>query len=58
MSRLPAAVTTSLLCVCLCWGGAPQPSGWRGDGTGRYPETSPPLEWDIDEGANILWKAP
>lgn len=59
MSRLPAAVIMSLLCVRLCWGaGAPQPSGWRGDGTGRYPKTSPPLEWDIDEGTNILWKAP
>lgn len=59
MSRLPAAVIASLLCVHLCWGGsAPRPSGWRGDGTGRYPTASPPLKWDIDDGTNILWKAP
>ena len=55
---MPVAVITSLLCVPLCWGGgAPQPSGWRGDGTGRYPTASPPLQWDVDEGTNILWKA-
>ena len=58
MPRLPAAVMASLLCVHLSWGGgAPQPSGWRGDGTGRYPKASPPLEWDIDDGTHILWKA-
>lgn len=32
-------------------------SGWRGDGTGCFPQTTPPLQWDIDEGKNILWKA-
>ena len=58
MSRLPTAAITSVMCVHLCWGGsAPQPSGWRGDGTGRYPKANPPLEWDIEEGTNILWKA-
>lgn len=30
--------------------------GWRGDGSGRFPEATPPLEWDGDTGKNILWK--
>ena len=30
--------------------------GWRGDGSGRYPDAKPPAQWDIDEGKNILWK--
>jgi outer membrane protein assembly factor BamB len=30
--------------------------GWRGDGTGRYPQANPPTPWDTDEGKNILWK--
>jgi len=35
----------------------PTACGWRGDGTGLYPSATPPTEWDIDEGKNILWKA-
>lgn len=30
--------------------------GWRGDGSGRYAEARPPLEWDIDAAKNILWQ--
>jgi outer membrane protein assembly factor BamB len=30
--------------------------GWRGDGTGRYPNADPPTQWDIDQGTNILWQ--
>lgn len=35
----------------------PQGVGWRGDGTGSYPNVEPPTEWDIDEGTNILGRA-
>ncbi|HLY75819.1 MAG TPA: hypothetical protein VKU80_17000, partial [Planctomycetota bacterium] len=28
--------------------------GWRNDGSGRYPQATPPLEWS--ETRNILWK--
>ena len=46
MPRAPAAAIASLLCVHLCWGGgALQPSGWRGDGTGKYPAADPPVTW-------------
>lgn len=34
-----------------------RPSGWRGDGTGGFPDASPCTDWDADEGRNILWKA-
>ena len=33
--------------------------GWRGDGTGRYPDATPPTEWyqkENGESKNILWK--
>jgi outer membrane protein assembly factor BamB len=30
------------------------PIGWRGDGSGRYPSATPPLEWS--ETKNVLWK--
>ena len=33
-----------------------QSSGWRGDGSGRFPEANPPIEWNGDTGKNILWK--
>ncbi len=30
--------------------------GWRGDGSGRFPDATPPIEWDGETGKNILWK--
>jgi outer membrane protein assembly factor BamB len=38
---------------------APAVVGWRGDGTGRYPNATPPTEWYLKENGeskNILWK--
>jgi outer membrane protein assembly factor BamB len=38
---------------------APAVVGWRGDGTGRYPDATPPTEWFLKESGeseNILWK--
>ncbi len=32
--------------------------GWRGDGTGRYPDASPVRAWDLKEGTNVLWRVP
>ena len=34
-------------------------TGWRGDGTGRYPDANPPTVWyqkENGESKNILWK--
>jgi outer membrane protein assembly factor BamB len=31
--------------------------GWRGNGTGQYPEAGPPIEWDAGEEKNIFWQA-
>jgi outer membrane protein assembly factor BamB len=33
-----------------------QSFGWRGDGSGRFPEAHPPIEWDGETGKNIVWK--
>jgi len=33
-------------------------SGFRGDGLGRYPDATPPLEWDGETKKNILWCVP
>jgi outer membrane protein assembly factor BamB len=30
--------------------------GWRGDGTGRYPDAKPVTEWD--SGKNVVWATP
>src|SRR5262249_28515288 len=32
------------------------PIGFRTDGTGRYPDAKPPLEWGPDK--NVVWKLP
>ncbi|MCY3020822.1 MAG: PQQ-binding-like beta-propeller repeat protein [Planctomycetota bacterium] len=31
------------------------PCGFRGDGSGRYPDATPPIEWDGETKKNILW---
>ncbi len=33
-------------------------SGWRGDGTGRWPAARPPVAWDIEKGMNVAWRVP
>jgi outer membrane protein assembly factor BamB len=30
--------------------------GWRTDGTGKYPEATPPTEWSAD--TNVIWSTP
>ena len=44
--------------VCLAASGGEPPaavSGFRGDGLGRYPDATPPVEWDGETKKNILW---
>ena len=39
---------------------AEQPVGWRGDGTGRFPDAAPPLAWGLKKdgsATNILWQS-
>jgi len=33
-----------------------EPVGWRGDGSGRYPDAKPTLNWGKDR--NVIWKTP
>lgn len=32
--------------------------GWRGDGTGVFPGTRPPVAWNQKTGRNVLWSVP
>jgi outer membrane protein assembly factor BamB len=41
----------ALLCA---WPLTAAAAGWRGDGTGRYPDATPPLRWSETE--NVAWK--
>jgi hypothetical protein len=41
--------------VSLCQG-APAATGWRTDGTGRYPDSKPVMEWSVTN--NVVWKTP
>ncbi len=36
--------------------GCTQPVGWRGDGSGRYPDARPTLHWAKER--NVIWKTP
>ena len=43
-----------VLTISLCGSAMSQsPIGFRTDGTGRYPDTDPPLHWSTDE--NVVW---
>lgn len=46
----------ALLLACVMLASAAQAGGWRSDGTGRYPDATPPVTWDAEEGP-YLWKA-
>jgi len=43
-----------LCCVVLIPMAAAETVGWRGDGSGRFPEADPPTEWGKDQ--HIVWK--
>jgi len=49
MRRVPIASVVAMW--CLSWlavpvvAEAPRPMGWRGDGTGKYPQADPPVTW-------------
>jgi hypothetical protein len=70
MKRIACVICGCLLAVGVCASAADDvgrfepPSkvpatgiGFRGDGTGVYPDANPPVEWDERTGSNILWKA-
>jgi outer membrane protein assembly factor BamB len=50
---------TGLVSVPFCAAAGEQVVGWRGDGTGHYPDATPPTTWSRSEGGetkNILWQ--
>ena len=54
MRFLPQALVCALLLLAAspAWAQV----GWRGDGSGVYPNTTPPTQWSTTE--NILWETP
>jgi outer membrane protein assembly factor BamB len=45
-----------LVCLSSGTGSADDASGWRGDGSGRFPDAKPPLGWTGSAAGNIRWK--
>ena len=46
----------AIVLICLAWGDpSASIAGFRGDGSGRYPESRPPTEWG--ETKNVKWRA-
>lgn len=57
MPRMPRTRLLSLaIATLLLQAASAQTVGWRGDGTGRYPQASVPLQWSADR--NVLWRCP
>lgn len=54
LPALAAALCLALLCTGASAAG--EVSGWRGDGTGRYGDARPVLEWGGE--TNVVWKTP
>jgi outer membrane protein assembly factor BamB len=50
---IQAAVAVAFVAVLAAPVGG-EPAGWRQDGTGRFPDATPPLEWAKD--SNVRWK--
>lgn len=51
---MAAAAALTLFSVPLAAPAAP--AGWRTDGTGRYPDATPPMEWATNK--NVRWATP
>src|SRR5262245_3436078 len=59
MMKTPNSSASSVCSLCLVsclfgLGRAAEPKGFRGDGSGRFPEAQPPKVWSKDSG--VLWK--
>jgi len=52
LNYLPRAALLAVLGANLTLGA----TGWHGDGTGRYPDATPPLTWSRDE--KVAWRVP
>ncbi len=50
-SRTVTAIFVAILAIPVL---GQAPIGFRTDGTGRYPDATPPLSWDLEK--NVVWK--
>ena len=55
MKRTICASALLLACWTASHVAAEGPVGWRNDGTGRFPDATPPAEWASNK--NVVWKA-
>ncbi|MDP6943696.1 MAG: PQQ-binding-like beta-propeller repeat protein [Myxococcota bacterium] len=46
----------ALVVICLTAEASGASTGWRHDGTGRYPATGPPRSWNLDIDEHVLWR--
>ena len=63
MRTFSSHTITVLLCATSCiltliWteGASAEVVGWRSDGTGKYPDANPTVEWSPDK--NVVWATP
>ncbi|MCE5278738.1 MAG: PQQ-like beta-propeller repeat protein [Planctomycetaceae bacterium] len=47
-------ISATAVLTAVAAGGTDAPFGWRGDGTGRFPQARPVIEWSPQK--NVLWK--
>ena len=53
--RFPIVVL-AFFAVLACFAARGENAGWRTDGTGKYPQATPPTQWGADK--NVVWKCP
>jgi outer membrane protein assembly factor BamB len=58
MQQTVLRLALTLLVLGTWTAGAQTPYGWRRDGSGLFPEASPPTKWNLATGENVLWKTP
>jgi outer membrane protein assembly factor BamB len=53
LRRIPFVILLSLVPLSVLFA---EGIGWRTDGSGKYPQAQPPLEWSATK--NVVWRAP
>src|SRR2546423_9416161 len=59
MRRLYCGLIATFGLLCLAQSALAAPAGWRGDGTGQYPDATPPTVWSKSADGktkNVLWQ--
>jgi outer membrane protein assembly factor BamB len=56
--KRPGHLVTALVVfiVALASWASAAPTGWRHDGSGRYPSSDAPATWSLDNGHHVVWR--